>query len=518
MKKEYIPAIALTIVFFTALAPWAYYQSDRFMQADAIFLTYAAEQLLAGKAMTESYFDNNPPMSYIIFIPSVVIKSLGLELWHAHLVYILTLIGISAGFSAFFLSRIQGLSSGFRLFFICTLLYALTVPMSFEFGQKDHLIAIALFPFTLAQYLLLGTDREKNTHLTTIIVTLALIVFTPFILLKPHYGLIPSALILYRWHYTRSFATIFKIDFFVLAAGVIIYAIVIFTFFQDFMSTVIEASLQLYIKNQSNLHDPGISIAALFFSGCMAVLTFLTKNETSPAGKHVIMLFWLATALSIVPFYLQNKGWSIHFLPFFCLAITCSACTLYLRSNQHKKRQHMMALACAILFVAITSVIAKPLNTYTHDYFKNHPLMAELGIDGDATSFFIENNTTNIVYPIAMYNNIRLASRFPSNWLISDALLELNQEELQNMHDLLGNMIAEDINHHKPETMLFLNDTTFAGYLTLLKNHPALLETLNDYEDPETFETDILYFYESSQKEKFGAQTYNLYRRKKSAP
>lgn len=519
MKNEYFPAIAFGILFLLALAPWFYFQTGRVMQADSIFLTYAAEQVLAGKAMTDTYFDNNPPMSYIIYTPSAMLKSFGLEFWQTHLVYVFFLIGIGALFFTYFLSKLEGIHRSLKFALSLSYVFATTMPMLYEFGQKDHLIAIALLPFIFAQLNLLQNERNGQPALKSrAMILLALVFYTPFILIKPHYGLIPTALILYRWYATKSFRSIFREDFFILAAGVIGYAAVILTMFPEFIDPILPLSVQVYISNSVSTYKPHIIFIYLFFCICLGIFALCLNNDR-PKEKELVLTLCIAGLLSIVPAWVQAKGFSLHFLPFIVIGIVSAATLTLLYTRDLAPVLKAGLLVTTLSFIAVLGFLSKPAEKQTHAHFKNYPFMAELGINENTRSFFIENNSTNVIYPIALYNNIKNASRFPSNWLVANTLLDLEEEERLKVYDIIGNAFAEDIEQNKPEIILLLNDKNFAGYLLLLREHPKIKEALDNYLDPEPFITDVLYFYSSPDKrEEYGSQTYNLYRRKESDP
>ena len=121
-------------------------------------------------------------------------------------------------------------------------LIPVTLFMQVEFGNKDHLIAIVLLPFLVAQ---LNIDY-KTTH-TAPIYWAIFILATPFILMKPHYGLLPACMLGYRFFTGRRFKVLLDADFQCLAVGAMLYLAITLVWFNDYVTDVLlNVSVGLY--------------------------------------------------------------------------------------------------------------------------------------------------------------------------------------------------------------------------------------------------------------------------------
>ena len=126
--------------------------------SDLAILTSFAQRMLEGHKFSEMYYETNPPLSIIIYVPVLWIQSLsGLEIYHAHFFYTLVLLGISLVLSASLLWRLDFLDVGSKHALLMG--YALTqvIVPSLDFGDRDHLVLLGLFPFVLGQLVLLNT-------------------------------------------------------------------------------------------------------------------------------------------------------------------------------------------------------------------------------------------------------------------------------------------------------------------------------------------------------------------------
>ena len=83
LDRPYWIWLAAALLFL----PWAYVQSQISINGDAVWLTHAAQEFLRGQRMTDAYFDNNPPMSYLAYIPAAGLVAGGVPLWAAPVVF-----------------------------------------------------------------------------------------------------------------------------------------------------------------------------------------------------------------------------------------------------------------------------------------------------------------------------------------------------------------------------------------------------------------------------------------------
>ena len=151
-KLIYSVAYALLIA---ALMPWLAAHLAQVINVDIAYLSLSAERLLAGEAMSETYYDTNPPLSIILQIPAIIIAKLTpLPLYHAVTAYIFMLLMLSISATYLLLQKITELSNEQKLLIISAFLVTNIIAAGYDFGQKDHILIMALFPLTLLQILI----------------------------------------------------------------------------------------------------------------------------------------------------------------------------------------------------------------------------------------------------------------------------------------------------------------------------------------------------------------------------
>ncbi len=283
--KKCIPApfYALGLIAL-CLSPWLILQYNLRIPADAAFLFSGANMMLEGKSMSEYYFDNNPPMSFMIYIPAALLHSvMGLAKHDALQIYTLMIIGTSSIFCAALLARWQSLKFIDSLSILCAYTAVLCIFPYKEFGQKDHLLAIALLPFALAQLTIMHkADADKKLP------ALIMLCCTPFIFLKPHYLILPCTLIVYRACTTSLRDTIKAIHIWILTLTGVLYLILIQIITPDFITVILPNSLELYVETGIDFAQLKVGIAFLVFT---AFLLFYSLINTDKTERDTLSIF-----------------------------------------------------------------------------------------------------------------------------------------------------------------------------------------------------------------------------------
>ena len=478
-----------SVVYYGAMllifAPWIYLQSMVRIPSDAAWLMSAAEHILNGQALSEYYFDTNPPLCFLIYIPAVLLEYLGLKSWQALQIYTLILSFISFGLTAYFLKKWDINETSRRVILVFYAIGLICLPF-LEYGQKDHLIAIALLPFLLAQ-LSITYHQQNNKKLDV----LTLILFVPFILIKPHYGLLPAAVLVHRLFKTKSWKAILDADFIILTLASLIYLGAIYVFFHDFIELVLPLSLSLYVQSQviEDIHKFALTLG--FLSLCLIGLSACSKDN----GYIKTLGVWLSISafLTIIPYWIQLKGFSVHLIPFNLLAITAFGAVL---AQYHSKfidqfrTISLFALLC--VSAASTSLIKNNIQTFSHDYYRNHEIAKIIKPTGQETSFFIEHSSTTTVMQLSEYLEMEFASRFVSNWFTFD-LASLEENKHKRYWKILGDFYAEDLKQYQPETLMFIKHEKFHGILHIFQDHDTFQKAIKNYKFERLYMSDELF-------------------------
>ncbi len=467
-------------------------QTDTRPPGDAAFLIHGAEHLLKGHSMTGDYYDNNPPMSFLVYTPVIFLKNIPfIPSYMASNLFTLILIFFSLITVHILLKAEKETSSDTKFIALSSCALAMTISVITEFGQKDHLVVIGLIPFILAQRLI--TERPTEQTLWTFLI---LCLFTPFILIKPHYGLIPTAIILHRAITQKRINTCLDHDVIALGAGAITYIAYIITAHPDFINEIIPLARLLYIANPIANNTIFNAFIFFFFTMALSLIIKLSAAETKDKKqqKDMALFFALAATLSVIPFGVQNKGFSLHLIPTVTLSIT--ALGIYLPTVIKHKLNTLISL-CSMSFALYIYI-------FTSFIFKGHPITHEKYLKSDIIKviaenaadggFFIEDNTTCATYTSALYTDNKVASRFPSMWIMNGALALNNEDKKIETLDKFGKYIAEDFNNFKPQMIAFmLNEEGKSPLKVIYYKHEPFQTALSHYKFKKKIEINDIY-------------------------
>ncbi len=482
-------------LIFIWLAPWAAIQLFTRIPGDAAFLYSGMEMLMQGKKMSEYFYDNNPPMSFLIYAPAALLQQLGMAKHFAIQTYIMGFTLISLFITYYFLQQYKDLKITSIFIILSSYLGAVTLLSYIEYGQKDHLIAIALTPLILMQLSI--TNRH---NIPSYILWLSILLYAPFILLKPHFGILPVTLILHRIYIAKKIRI--NIDFLGLAITTIAYITFTTILMPDYIDEILPASL-LYYSGNYTLESLNQTTIALIIISTTLILLAKASNDKSDAKKLCEVFAWLAT-LSILPFWVQAKGFSLHLLPTISLMSITAGLLLHLYIKK-TYITHIMILALFYTYFALTP------RAPTMAEYKNSQLAKLLKEKAGSQAFFIETYTTNIISSQALYSPNAIASRFPSLWFLTN-FNHLSEGKQKQTWDKYGKMIAQDIERHSPKLIgLIKPKAKDKGFLALFKNHKEFQEQFKNYKYDSEFILENGGFNEDNPEKGI---TYNIYLRK----
>ncbi len=511
-KRSYIHYIAFAVLML-CLVPWLNTYLTQMVNVDIAFLTLSAERLLAGELMSVAYYDTNLPLSIIVQVPPALLSKLTqIPLYSSITIYIVTLLTLSSIATYLLLRKIPKLSKEQAFIIICTFIAINTVMTGYDFGQKDHLLGMALFPLVLAQILI-----TMRININTTLKWSVLLAGSLFILLKPHYGLIPAAIFLHRIAYQRRLNIFKDPDFLCLAGMAIAYISVIYLFFNDFITVILPDIISFYAADiSSDIVAMGAMIAILPII-CAWVSLFIFKD----LPKITAALFIIST-LCLIPFIMQGKGWLYHLLPA-SIVFSCAFIMLFERFMRHIFNDSKAA-SFFVTFISLISIVVyngiTPPNKPTHSEYKNLEFTKIINECADINEgkcpFLIWHDMINMPHELSIYTGQTHASRFPIMWFMPYLMNNESNEGVLKY----TNMIARDFEKYNPEIIFVghfpsLSDANksfnFRDYF--IKNDLELKNIWNNYNFERTISIDRIE-YMGQKKPNEDLINYDLYRRK----
>lgn len=437
---------AFCVLVSYALYTWFSIQVQVNITADTLWLADAAGRLIHGEAMSQSFYDPNPPLSMILYIPAVWAAGTGLiSLHNALFAYVLLFLAGASVTTYKILRVIPGTDKAAAMASTAALIIASTVMASGSYTERDQMIGIWLVPFVLTQLAL-----TKGWPVPAPLRHMTFLVGAVLILIKPHHGLLPTLLIIHRAITQKRLSVWRDADFLYLAAGVIGYAVLLAFYFPDFLQVMLPDILRLYSAEVSK----SVLFRALYYGLlCVTVMLFaIMVGKTS-----WLPYFFLGCALvSLVPFIVQMRGYHYHLMPAI-IFFWCGTAFFGKELFQRYMSPHLaliLVTGAMTLFAFFTTQSRLTLPTVTQ--YQTLP-MAQVLADCEAPCpFFVVNDHIEITHQTALYTGKEWASRFPSLWFLPGIykLEEKDPAAFESLRDKYATMLAEDLERYKPRYVL----------------------------------------------------------------
>lgn len=493
-----------------ALLPWAFTQFTHAINTDIAFLTLSAERLLHGISISEGYFDTNPPLSILAQTPVVILSKLGLPLHHATNAYTLFLVIISATASAALLKKFPNLCAAKRTVILSTFIVMSTIKTGYDFGQKDHILGLALFPLVLLQLLI-----TQKIDINKMLYWGVLITGSILILLKPHFGIIPATIFLHRIASQQRINVILDKDFITMALTSVIYIATIFLFFPDFINVILPDILKYYASDISSQVIENV-IILMVIASIPLILHALFLNK-----KHSLTpIFSGIAVLCLIPVLLQGKGWAYHAIPA-NIFMVCAYGLLMQASLEKISGTKTIAfiVTMILLFITIFQDTTKPSTVKSHQNIQTSEFAKIIRTCEQPCSFLMLHDMINISHELSVYTGRIHASRFPVMWFIPYFINPENNIGLKEQQKYTR-MIAEDFNRWQPEIIFVANfphpsktDEMFNYRNYLLKTDPKFKDIWSAYTLEKSIKVDRINYMERK-KPNEDLIRYEIYRKK----
>ena len=517
--------ILFWIAILCVAVPCYMIQGSYLVNGNISWLLMAAERLLQGQSMSVHIYETNPPLSIIIYIPHVIAAKLfGIPLPVASY-YVTSLFVIFSVITMNALVRhLSYISDTQRYCFIACYTLSVTIITTVFYSDREHMILLGLAPFVFTQFLLL-----HRIELPKILVYVVFIIGAFCVLVKPHYGLLPTVFLMTRLIKHRQINFFKAPDFQVLAIMTLLYIGVITIFFYDYVTIIFPDVATLYVNSGSDFLSI-LNASQIHMLAYVAFFFFeLFREDLSKQQKSLVLFMYGCCMMCLVPYYVQLKGFYNHLIPAYAFFMMGLCLTLMFRSENLIKIKNLSFLQFIIPFAALMSVAnaISPLNTDFPKH-KNIPDMPVTKVLEEKCpkpcTFFAFHGDIEIMNPTAAYMGYTHGSRFPVYWFLPQVLRSLEDESQRENGQTLMNkytqMLAEDLEYYKPDILLIAQDIPVA-YLTTFNfmSFFALNENVKEqfeqhYEKDGVLEFDRAQYFAGTTLEYSYTLKFQIYRRK----
>ena len=525
MNSKTLNITVFLVAILCVAVPCVLIQGQYLVNGNISWLLMAADRLLQGQSLSEHIYETNPPLSIMAYVPHVLFsKMTGLPLPVASFYVTSLFVTISVLTVHKMIGYFHHLTSTQRLSFTACYLLSVTLITTVFYSDREHLILLGLIPFVLCQFALM-----ERIQLPRILTYGVCFIGALCVLIKPHYGLLPTVFLFSRMFQHRQLNFFKQPDFTTLALMTSLYMAVIILLFTDYITIILPDVITLYANSGGDL----VSILNASQIHMLAYLSFFLfevfREDLKQEQKRLVIFIYCCCLLSLIPYYVQMKGFYNHLVPAYAFFMIGLSMSIMFRTADIIKK--FSALQIIIPFFCLFS-IANALSPLNVEFPKSKdiptlPVAKFLEENCEQPCrFFAFHGDIEIINPTAVYMGYVHATRFPSLWFLPQTLKGLrseNDEEVKHalmLKEKYTAFVAEDLAFYKPSILLIASGlsidilNTF-NFMSFFGGNEKLKKIINeDYEKLEMFEYDRMVYFRGTTLEYPYTLRYDVYKRK----
>ncbi|PCK00296.1 MAG: hypothetical protein COA45_00490 [Zetaproteobacteria bacterium] len=519
-------------VFFAALIciviPCVLIQGQYLVNGNISWLLIAAERLLSGQKLTEHIYETNPPLSIFLYIPHIMFsKALGLPITVGAFYFTLILVALSTFVIHLIIKPFPFFTTSERKTFILGYALSITLTTTVFFSEREHLVILALIPFVLCQYAMTRHIEIRKSILIPVMIIGAICV-----LVKPHYGLLPTVFLIDRMIRQKKFNIFFDIDFMTLSIMTLAYIGIIFTFFHDYIDIIFPDVLTLYATTT----QPIIvirSIQTYMYASLILCALEMFQNDLSKQKKSFLLFLYSCALLCLIPYFVQMKGFFNHVIPVYTFLICAITLSIGFRVSRFFKHLEIAHIIIPLICLAFIIHVQSPLNTNfpKQTDIPNLPVAQFLEKEcSKPCTFFAFHGNIEIINPTAAYMGYTHGTRFPTLWFIPKIHSGLSSADTkgkafyQNLKTKYIQFVADDLAYYKPSIMIIAKELEIGAptpfdFLSFFDENQKLKDIFEqEYEKGGEFKFDSAEYFKGTTLDYTDILTYDIYRRKNVNP
>jgi hypothetical protein len=321
IRKIYSTSVFILLVL--SLLTTYLIQTHLMLNGDLSWLMLVTQRFFEGGTYTHDFLEPNPPLILFLSLPPVLISHyFSINMVILERLYIVFLVLLSFA-SCYPLIKIVFrhnilLTQWFSAFLLFVYFW---LPLG-DFGQREHIIILFCMPYFLAV-----TAQLQNNSLSKLqAVTIGLLAAMGFAI-KPFYL---SALIAVEFYFLlqkKQFTNLFRPETWTIGIFLLIYAVIIAAFFQDYLVFIVPYVVRYYYPGHTTTLSIMLNTTSLRFFALMLIPLMLKQRQN--ANPHLITVFIIAF-LSFAGCYLWQMGVIFYkFIPMLSMGILLLGLLVY---------------------------------------------------------------------------------------------------------------------------------------------------------------------------------------------
>ncbi|HTK83600.1 MAG TPA: hypothetical protein VL625_00810 [Patescibacteria group bacterium] len=506
VKRRLTEILAVFLPMFAVIVVWVPFEISAALNEDEAWLLICAQRLLDGGRSLTDFYQPNPPMSTLMYVPDVLLA----RLTHSPIYYIPHLLGLAAmSLSAWgmlsLLKRFPELDDDARAVAFGAYLIASTIGASFMFfAERDEYVAWGLIPFLLAQILITRAAAVEKRILWSVLIGGGIC-----ILIKPHYLLLPAVAVVHRMVARRRvFSVMRDPDVIALLCVSSVYAILIAVYFWDDVTKIFPDLVKLYLPVQNPFETAKQGFAGLI----LLLLLRLCLRPVNEGVRRIVNYCTIGAMLSGLLFVIQLKGLYYHEIPFFLFYSCGVGLALHDRLGRGLRSSKIAAFITMTLVLDFSLIHAPAFLGYpTHEDYKKLPLTQLAANLGPNETFFVVTEGMDVIHQAAIYSGHIHASRFPDLWFLTGTQFGWRHDGDDVRY---ANYVAEDLARYKPSVMAIISGDRYVDVISWLSaRSPAFRNEMKRYVTAGNFVDNRRNYFKGTILDFDHVMTYDLYRR-----
>lgn len=422
------------------------------LNVDATWILHSAQMMIEDSILYVDIIDVNPPLIFIYTTLAVFINNMfGLSLDYSFILLVITLICISS-FLSFNIIKKLFTNDNSRRYYLYSIIFILSISMSYNFGEREHLFILFIFPYFLS--MVYKNKVDITFSLKLIVGILASLGFN----LKPHFFLIFIGIELIFMLNKKDFFSFLRIDSITIILSSILYIFIVYFYFPEYLSFMIPFAIETY----SDVFNKPFSILIITYEIIFFVLLLIFFLLSRSKFNYENILFITCILISIIIYLVQQKGWAYHRFPVFSLSLLFLAHL----SFYHKKYTIYSILFIPLILITIQTNIRisvfhyKELQEIVNNLNHNDTVLI-VSTDIGAGQALLKSGQT-------------WASRFPCLFMLPS--IWDNNKKNDKIKEYTFNSIYEDLVNYNPDIIIFPSNKYEFDYFDYLKKEDSRLK------------------------------------------
>jgi hypothetical protein len=361
-----------------------------------------------------------------------------------------------------------------------SILLAATVVVVPDFGQREHCLLLASFPYVA---LVAARADRANPPPAWLAATVGVFAASG-LAVKVHCALMPLALEMWLWLKMRPRGSLARPELVALVLGGAAYVASVLAFAPEYLHTTVPFLLLTYPR----FGDPPFFFLAYQAAVGAALLALVACHLYGGPRSTLGEAAFVAAIVFLAVYFAQAKGWRYHTFPALgMLLVLVAAESTTLRLQSRRERVGALALAGAFLVTIVYSLYPGPYSNDKYDVTRS--ALADLK-RGDTVMVLAVNPP--LIWPMVEDLGFVWPSRFMSLWMLPAIARAQSpgaaSPKMEELAATVRRQMLEDLMCHPPRRIL-VDDPRLSlgtepsrfGYVEFLQRDPQLRAVLAHY-------------------------------------